>query len=48
MQSNNLQFYVAKHVYNTTYTELKIIELKRSSNKISALTVIRKTQSKNL
>ena len=49
MQSNNLRFYVSKHVYNTTYTELKIIGLKRPSNKISALTVIwNLTQSKNL
>ena len=39
MQSNNLRFYVSKHVYNTTYTELKIIGLKRPFTKISALTV---------
>ena len=48
MQSNNLRFCVAKHVYNTTYTVLKMIRIKRPSNKISALTAIWKTQSKNL
>ena len=46
--SNNLRFYVSKHAFNNTYTELKISGLKHPSNKIGTFAIVENAEQEPL